>query len=189
VCGPGGVGKGTLVSRLVAADPDLWLSRSWTTRPRRPGEPEDAYRFVDRATFDRRVEEGGFLEWAQVLDELYGTPTPEPSPGTDVVLEIDVQGARSVRRRCPSAVVVLVVPPSREVQAARLRARGDSEEQVARRLTLGETEEVEGRALADHVVVNDDLERATADLAGIIHSHRTAAHRGSPPGEQRTEHG
>jgi guanylate kinase len=177
------VGKGTLVSRLVAADPDLWLSRSWTTRARRPGEPEDAYTFVDRASFDRHVEEGGFLEWAQVLGELYGTPAPEPPPGNDVVLEIDVQGARSVLARCPSALVVLVLPPSRAAQATRLRARGDSAEQVARRLSLGEKEEAEGRTMADHVVVNDDLERATAELAGIIQSHRAAALRGSPPKE------
>jgi guanylate kinase len=178
------VGKGTLVSRLVAADPDLWLSRSWTTRSRRPGEPEGAYTFVDRASFDRRVEEGGFLEWAQVLGELYGTPAPEAPPGKDVVLEIDVQGARSVLSRCPSALVVLVLPPSREAQAKRLRARGDSEEQVASRLSLGELEEAEGRALAAHVVVNDDLERATAELAGIIQSHRSAALRGTPPKEK-----
>jgi guanylate kinase len=156
----------------VADDPRLWLSRSWTTRPRRPGEPEDAYTFVDRAAFERRAGEGGFLEWAQVLDHLYGTPLPEAPPGKDVVLEIDVQGARQVRRLDPGAVVVLVVPPSREEQAKRLRARGDGEEQMARRLSLGEREEAEGRRLADHVVVNDDLERAAAELAGIIEAHR-----------------
>lgn len=184
MCGPGGAGKGTLVNRVVTADPGLWLSRSWTTRPRRPGEPEDAYTFVDRGSFDRRVQAGGFLEWAEVEGELYGTPTPEWPPGKDVLLEIDVQGVRSMRRLCPDVVVVLVVPPSPAVQASRLRARGDSEEQVARRLSLGESEEAEGRALADHVVVNDDLERATAQLAGIIQSHRAAGRGGSSPGER-----
>lgn len=184
MCGPGGAGKGTLVNRVVAADPGLWLSRSWTTRPRRPGEPEDAYTFVERDRFDRHVEAGGFLEWAEVEGERYGTPTPEVPPGKDVVLEIDVQGVRSMRRLCSGVVVVLVVPPSRDVQASRLRARGDSEEQVSRRLALGESEEAEGRDLADHVVVNDDLERATAELAGIIQSHRAGGPCGSPPGER-----
>lgn len=184
MCGPGGAGKGTLVNRVVAGDPGLWLSRSWTTRPRRPGEPEDAYTFVDRGAFDRRVEAGGFLEWAEVAGERYGTPTPEWPPDKDVVLEIDVQGVRSVRRLCPAVVVVLVVAPDQAARASRLRARGDGEEQVRRRLSLGEWEEAEGRQLADHVVVNDDLERATAELAGIIQSHRAATPRGSPPGER-----
>jgi len=172
VSGPGGVGKDTIVGRLLERDPRLWPSRSWTTRPQRVGEPEGAYTFVDRATFEREVAAGGFLEWAEYLGNLYGTPVPDPPPGRDIVLVIEVQGARQVLERVPGAVMVLVVPPSRPDQRARLEGRGDSPGQVARRVAKAEEEETEGRRLAHHVVVNDDLERAVAEVAGILASHR-----------------
>ncbi len=166
------------MSRLVERRPDLWLSRSWTTRPRRPGEAEDAYTFVDRERFRERAEGGGFLEWAELAanHELYGTPWPEPPPGTDVLLEIDVQGAAQVLHRHPDAVVVLVVAPSEQEQAARMRARGDDETHVAERLALGREEEALGRSLARHVVVNDDLDRAVEEMAGILDAHRSHPH-------------
>lgn len=169
------------MSRLVERDPRLWLSRSWTTRPRRPGEPEDAYRFVDRDTFLAHLENGGFLEW-NVFDanqHLYGTPTPDPPPGGDVVLEIDLNGARQVKERMGDAVVILVEPPSREELERRLRARGDDNQQVARRLELAERELREGRTLADHVVVNDDVARAVEELIDILHRYRSSP----PPGD------
>jgi guanylate kinase len=172
IFGPGGVGKGTLVSRLIERDPNLWLSRSWTTRPRRPSESAAAYNFVDRHIFEQRVEDDGFLEWADFLGHLYGTPTPDPPPGKDVVLEIDLQGAEQVRRRYPDAVIILIEPPSRQAQEERLRKRGDSEDQIAKRLALAEHEEARGRLIADHVVVNDDLTRATEEVAGILARHR-----------------
>ncbi|MDP9404158.1 MAG: guanylate kinase [Actinomycetota bacterium] len=170
VSGPGGVGKGTIVSRLRERMPDLWVSRSWTTRTRRPGEPATAYTFVDRDLFLAHAEQGGFLEWAELAanHELYGTPWPEAPPGVDVLLEIDLQGAAQVRERHPEAVVILVVAPSPHAQAARMRARGDSEEQVQARLALGLEEERAGRELADHVVVNDELDRAVEEVAGIL---------------------
>lgn len=163
------------MAQVLGLVPDLWLSRSWTTRARRPGEAASAYEFVDRRTFSERVEQGGFLEWASVLGQLYGTPVPAPPPGADVLLEIDVQGGAQVLRRSPGAVMILVLAPSRQVQADRLRGRGDSERQVQRRLALGEEEERQGRELAGHVVVNDDLGRAVAEVAGIIESHRSRA--------------
>jgi guanylate kinase len=169
----------------VDADPTLWLSRSWTTRARRPGEAPDAYTFVEREAFEARAAAGGFLEWAEFLGNLYGTPTPEPPPGTDVVLEIDLQGAAQVRDRDPDAVIVLLVPPSAEAQAQRLRGRGDDEEAVARRIAKGEDEMRLGRTLTPYVVVNDDLESAVSQVAGILDAHRSPrpANSGGDPRE------
>jgi guanylate kinase len=159
---------------LLQRVPDLWLSRSWTTRPRRPGERPDAYHFVDEKAFRAHADAGGFLEWVELWPgQLSGTPVPSPPPGHDILLEIDVRGARQVRGRFAEAVLILVVPPSREVQAERLRLRGDPEERVAARLALSDEEEEEGRRLADHIVVNDDLDRAVEELTGIVEAHRS----------------
>ena len=172
--GPGGVGKGTVVRRLLEVEPRLRLSRSWTTRPRRPGEPADAYTFVDRAAFEAQLARGGFLEHDELLDHLYGTPVPDTldDPDHDLLLEINVQGAEQVRQHRPDALVVFLVAPSRDVQEARLRVRGDSDEHVAQRLALADAEEAKGRRLADAIVVNDDLDRAVAEVAGILASRR-----------------
>jgi guanylate kinase len=172
VSGPGGVGKDTIVGRLVGQDRLLWPSRSWTTRAQRPGEPDDAYTFVDRDSFERRIAEGGFLEHAEYLGNLYGTPLPDPPTGHDVMLVIEVQGARQILDRVPGAVMILIVPPSRADQRARLEARGDPGEQVERRVAKAEEEERAGRALAHHVVVNDDLDRAVGEVAGILAGYR-----------------
>jgi guanylate kinase len=155
--------------------PHLWLSRSWTTRARRAGEPEDAYVFVTAREFRRRAAEGGFLEWAEFLGNLYGTPLPDPPPGSDVLLEIDVQGAEQVVARCPEAEVILLLPPSDEVQRARLVARGDPADHVRRRLDKGREEVHRGRVLARYEVVNADLERAVEELAGIVSRTRAEA--------------
>jgi guanylate kinase len=171
--GPSGVGKGSIAAGLVSKLPGLWLSRSWTTRPRRPGEAPDAYSFVDRATFEARQGAGGFLESAAVFDHLYGTPWPEPPPGADVLLEIDVQGAGQVKERYPDAVVILVRAPSPEAQEARLRGRGDDHAVIVRRLARAAAEERDAATLADHVVVNDDLDRAVEEAAAIVESHRS----------------
>ena len=174
--GPGGAGKGTLATELVARDESLWLSRSWTTREARPGERErGAYVFVDRATFEEGVAQGAFFEWAEFLDYLMGTPIPDPPPGADVLLEIDVQGAEQVLAQRPDATVILLLPPSPEVQAERLAARGDDEEHIRRRVELGQSEVERGAKIAAHTVVNDDLRRALAELTAIVDRTRSAA--------------
>ena len=164
-----------MAARLVAADPRLWLSRSWTTRARRPGEPEDSYVFVDRATFEAHAAAGGFFEWAEFLGNLYGTPVPHPGDDRDVLLEIDLQGARQVRALRPDATLVLLLPPSPDVQAERLRSRGDAEDHVARRVAEGAEEERSGRDIADAVVVNDTIAQATSDVASILALRRSGA--------------
>jgi guanylate kinase len=174
VSGPGGVGKGTIVNALVERDPSLWLSRSWTTRAQRQGEPDGAYVFADRAAFEERIEAGGFLEWTNFLGNYYGTPLPDPQLGRDVVLEIEVDGARQVKRLNPGAVLIFVLPPSRDEQQRRLRGRGDPEDKVDERLQKALDEEPVGLAIADHVVVNDDLERTVDEMADIINSARMA---------------
>ncbi len=168
----------------MESSPRLWLSRSHTTRKRRPGEAEDAYVFVDRADFEATIEKGGFLEWAEFLGELYGTPWPDAPPGSDVLLEIDLQGAEQVIDRNPETLLVLLLPPSPEVQAERLRGRGEDEETIAARLAVGLEEVERGRRIADAVVINDDVDQAVAQVAGILDRYRTPmANRpgGDPP--------
>jgi guanylate kinase len=182
--GPGGAGKGTLAAELVAQDPTLWLSRSWTTRQPRAGERErNAYVFVDRSTFEEAAAAGRFYEWAEFLGNLMGTPIPDPPPGADVLLEIDVQGAEQVLARRPDATVILLLPPSLEVQAARLAARGDDESHVRRRVEKGVEEVERGRLVANYTVVNDELGQAIKDLAAIVARTRTAAGGAANPEE------
>ncbi len=169
VSGPGGVGKGTVVARLVERDPALWLSRSWTTRAPRPGEAPDAYTFVDRDAFQARIDAGGFLEWAEFLGNLYGTPTPDDlPPGVDLVLEIDVQGAEQVHERVPDALLILLEAPSEAVQRARLEGRGDPPDQVDRRVRVARDEVARARSLHAVEVVNDDLDATVAAVAALV---------------------
>ena len=172
VSGPGGVGKGTIVTALAQRDPRLWLSRSWTTRSRREGEAEEAYVFVTRDEFERRVDAGGFIEWTEFLGHCYGTPTPEVPPGRDLVLEIEVDGAQQIKRSHADAVLIFVLPPSRVEQQRRLVGRGDPEAKVEERLRKAEDEEPIGMALADHVVVNDELEQTIREMLAIIEAER-----------------
>lgn len=172
VSGPGGVGKGTIVKALVERDPQLWLSRSWTTREQRPGEPDDAYVFATRLEFETRIERGGFLEWTSFLGNYYGTPMPDPRPGRDTVLEIEVDGARQVKALHSDAVLIFLLPPSRDEQARRLRGRGDPDDKVDQRVRKAEEEEPIGRALADHIVVNDQLDNTLDEMLAIIAHHR-----------------
>jgi guanylate kinase len=151
--GPGGVGKGTLARRLVEADDRLWLSKSWTTRPVRDTENGTEYHFVDRATFEKAIDDHAFLEWAEFHGNLYGTPRPQAGD-RDVLLEIEVQGAEQVLAHDPSA------------------GRGDAEEHVQQRLSSAPHELAKGQSIATRVVVNDDVDRATSEILSILEELR-----------------
>ena len=174
VSGPGGVGKGTIVDGVVERDPALLLSTSWTTREQRPSEDDDAYVFVSSEEFEERIEQGGFLEWTEFLGNYYGSPTPDPDDRRDLVLEIEVDGAQQVKKIHPDALLIFVLPPSRAEQERRLRGRGDPDHKVQARLRKAEEEEPIGRELADHVVVNDELEDTIAEMLAIIADARLA---------------
>jgi guanylate kinase len=173
ISGPGGVGKGTIVDALLERDPSLWLSRSWTTRERRPGERETAYVFTDRESFEKRIAADGFLEYTDFLGNYYGTPTPEAPNDAPVILEIEVDGAIQVRKRYPQAVLIFIMPPSRDEQRRRLQGRGDPEHKVAARLKKAEEEEPVGREISNHVVVNDELDRTVDELLAIIRDEQS----------------
>lgn len=172
VSGPGGVGKSTIVEALVRRDARLWLSRSWTTRERRPGEAEDAYVFVSRDQFQKRIEDNGFLEWTEFIGNMYGTPNPEAPSGRDIVLEIEVDGASQVKKMHPDAMLLFILPPTREEQRARLQGRGDVEQKVEQRLRKAEDEEPIGKALADFVLINDDLNATIDEMLELINAAR-----------------
>jgi guanylate kinase len=173
ITGPSGVGKGTLIRGLLELVPELELSVSATTRPPRPGERGGVdYHFLTPQEFDAHLVAGDFIEHAAYSGHRYGTLRSELDrrlrAGVPVVLEIEVQGARQVREAMPSSVAVFIAPPSRGALRARLVGRGtDTPEQVDDRMRTAE-QELEAQPEFAHVVVNDRLEQATAQLAGIV---------------------
>lgn len=177
VSSPSGGGKGTLIRRVMETVQGLSYSVSWTTRPRRPGEIDGVhYHFVSVEEFQRMRERGGFLEWAVVHGNLYGTALSvveqELAEGRDIILEIDVQGAASVRARARDVVGVFILPPSYAVLAQRLRGRGtDDLEVVGLRLRNARVEVLHYREF-EYVVVNDDAARAAQQLASIFYAER-----------------
>jgi guanylate kinase len=177
VSAPSGTGKTTLVERLVQIVPNLRMSRSYTSRAARIGEQHGVdYNFVTREHFERMVHAGDFLEWADVFGNYYGTCARDTesllASGEDVVLVIDVQGARQVRSRGIETVGIFVLPPSAEILEQRLRGRSkDSEEQIARRLRVA-CSEVPEFAQYEYVVVNDELDAAVDRLRAIILAER-----------------
>jgi len=172
-----GTGKTTVVERLVEVCPGLERSRSFTSRPARSGERDGVdYNFVSREAFDRMVEAGQFLEWAEVFGNCYGTGREQTEArlraGTDLVLVIDVQGAQQVRDSRPDAVSIFVLPPSFETLESRLRDRcKDPDDAIARRLATARSE-VSAIDAYDYIVVNDELERCVSELAAIVTAER-----------------
>ncbi|MDP9212176.1 MAG: guanylate kinase [bacterium] len=173
VTGPSGVGKGTLIRIIRERIPRLAYSVSATTRPRRDGERDGIeYHFLTPEDFDRRVAAGDFVEHAEYAGYQYGTLRSEVERhlknGDSVVLEIEVQGARQVRRSIPEATLVFVSPPSDTELAKRLRERGtDTPEQMEKRLRTAVVE-LEARHEFDAEVINDDLETAALELTGLV---------------------
>ena len=183
IAGPSGVGKGTVVRALVARDPSLWVSVSATTRAKRAEEVEGVdYFFMTRKEFLRIRKEDGFLEWFEVYGDLKGTPTQPVeerlAAGTDVLLEIDVQGALAVREKFPYALLIFLRPPNRAEQRRRLegRAEGDSAQQAAIETRLAQAEVEEALASRfDNVVTNRDSEVAAREVAAILKARRAEA--------------
>lgn len=184
VSGPSGVGKTTLVDRLLAADPLVRRSVSATTRPPRTGEVDGRdYFFVGRERFEA-MKQGELVEWAEVHGETYGTPSgyirDQHAAGHDVVLNIDIQGGDQVKGSFPGAVMIFILPPSLEALEARLRGRGDvSPGDLAVRLKNARAE-LEAASRYEYVVVNDDLDRAAADVTAIVTAERARRERKAP---------
>lgn len=173
--GPSGAGKGTLVKRVLQRVPDAWVSVSATTRQPRPGEVDGRdYFFLDQPRFDELVSQGGFLEWAHVHGNSYGTLRSRVQDridhGSQVILEIDVQGAFQVKKAMPEAHLIFIEPPSLEELERRLRGRGtEAEEVICNRMKTAEVE-LARKMEYDVQVVNDELERATEELVSYIGS-------------------
>ena len=178
VSAPSGAGKTTLAEQLSILTPRLKLSRSYTSRPSRPGEVDGVdYNFVSRERFETMAAGGEFLEWADVFGNLYGTRAADTEAlleaGDDVVLVIDVQGARKVRQRGIETTAIFVMPPSFDVLEQRLRGRSkDSEAAIQRRLQVAR-EEVASFVEYDFVVVNDNVTAAVERLRSIVFAERS----------------
>ena len=173
ISGPSGAGKGTLVNRVLENCPDIVLSISATTRAPREGEVDGVhYHFMSVDEFEDTIEKDGFIEWAQVHSNYYGTPLApieeHLAAGDTVILEIDVQGAFQVLEKLPQAKLVFIVPPSIEELERRLRGRGTETEEVIAQRLANATGEMDASKEYDYVIVNDDLERATKELACVL---------------------
>jgi guanylate kinase len=173
IAGPSGVGKGTLIARVLEQMPELAVATSATTRPRRASERDGVeYHFLSNAEFERRVGAGEFLEHVTYVGNRYGTLRSEVerrlADGQSVVLEIEVVGAREIKRQLPDAVTVFVAPPSMEELERRLAGRNtDSPDMIRDRLKIAR-DELDAQSMFDHVIVNRDADTAAQELASII---------------------
>ncbi|WP_269622494.1 guanylate kinase [Prochlorococcus marinus] len=173
ITGPSGVGKGTLVKKLLAENKNIWLSVSATTRLPREGEKDGKdYFFLNKNQFKNLIDSNGFLEWAQFAGNFYGTPKDEVqsklSLGKKVLLEIELEGARQVRKNFPTGFQIFIAPPSFQELERRIRERGtDSEDAIERRL-LRAKEELDAQKEFDAVIINDDINRALVEIKSLI---------------------
>jgi guanylate kinase len=186
VSAPSGAGKTSLLKALVAQTDKLGVSISHTTRPIRPGEEDGVnYHFITQRSFTEMLEQGAFLEQAQVFGNYYGTSQAwveqELAAGRDVILEIDWQGARQVRRLMPDCVAIFILPPSREELERRLNHRGQDAAAVIKRRMAEAREEMSHYAESDYLVVNSDFEQALAELRAIVISQRLVTRRCEGP--------
>jgi len=177
ISGPSGVGKDTIIQRLLELDPNLTYSISYTTRAPRPGEEDGvSYRFVSREQFEEMLRQGGFLEHATYAGHLYGTPAAPVeaarNAGRDIVLKIEVQGAQQVRERAPDTIFIFIAPPSDQELVRRQELRGKETDQDMTERRKIARKEMQYASQYDHVVVNDDLERAVAEVLEIIRHAR-----------------
>jgi guanylate kinase len=182
VSSPSGGGKGTLIDRVLKTVPDIRYSVSFTTRAPRGSERDGCeYFFVDEPAFRAMIAHGDFLEWADVYGHLYGTSATqvdrERAAGRDIILEIDVQGAESIRHKVPDAVSIFILPPSFELLRNRLVARAtDSAADLDRRLAGAASEVAQYKHFA-YVILNDDINRASQQLAAVIYAERARRER------------
>ena len=177
VAAPSGAGKSSLVNAVLAKEPGIALSISFTSRAPRPGERHaQHYHFVDKAEFERMIAAGDFFEHALVHGDYKGTARqsvePQLAAGKDVLLEIDWQGARQVREKVPDAVSVFILPPSRQALEQRMRARGQDSEEVIQRRLAAAREEMSHYGEFDYVIVNDVFEEAVAQMHAIFTASR-----------------
>ncbi len=177
ISAPSGSGKSTIVSRLLAKDAGLMFSISYTTRAPRGTEVDGKnYRFVSREEFEAMIARNEFLEWAQVFGNYYGTHRgileEAFAQGRDLVLDIDVQGARQLKSQIPEAVTVFILAPSRQILEMRLRARGEDREEVIQRRLNDAAEEIRNYEAYDYVLINRDLDCSDAVMSAIVSAER-----------------
>jgi guanylate kinase len=185
VSAPSGSGKSTLVRALLARDQNLLFSVSYTTRePRGVERPGQDYHFITRESFEQRIRNREFLEWADVFGNYYGTHRSVLERGVaenkDVLLDIDVQGARQLKESIPDAVSIFVLAPSRGVLEQRLRKRSEDSEAVIEKRLKKAVEEIKNYETYDYVLVNDELDRSTETLAAILKAERVRRVRVEP---------
>ena len=171
--GPSGVGKGTIVRKILESHSDVWLSISGTTRKPRSGEIEgDHYFFLDKKNFQEIIDNEGFLEWALFSNNFYGTPKKivkeKIEQGTNVLLEIELEGARQIRKSFPDALQIFLAPPNLSELEKRIRGRGtETEESIKDRLAIAKKEIIAKKEF-DAVIINEDIEKAFKEIEGLM---------------------